>query len=154
MLADVDYAIMGAGIPLQVPAVLDSLAENEDAFFPIDVHGMEDQYEIKFSPSDFWCTAGKPWLAERKLKRPNFVTHIYKEDILITVGDEVNECRHLMEQDKATGEWGYSAAKVVDYLKSEWNERQAQQSPTETIINCWKKIQHIQEIGAVHSRMY
>jgi nitronate monooxygenase len=73
MLADVDYVIMGAGIPLQVPAVLDSLAENEDAVFPIDVHGMEDQYEIKFSPSDFWCTAGKPWLAERKLKRPNFV---------------------------------------------------------------------------------
>jgi hypothetical protein len=26
-----------------------------------------------------------------------------------------------MKQDE-TGKWGYSAAEVVDYLKSEWNE--------------------------------
>jgi NAD(P)H-dependent flavin oxidoreductase YrpB (nitropropane dioxygenase family) len=71
----------------------------------------------------------------RRIMDENGETHIYKEDILITVGDEVNECRQMMEQDKATGEWGYSAAKVVDYLKSEWNERQAQQSLTDTIFS-------------------
>jgi nitronate monooxygenase len=45
----------------------------------------------------------------------------YVEGKLITIGDEVNNCRLFMKQDE-TGKWGYSAADVVDYLKSEWNE--------------------------------
>ena len=73
MLADVDYVIMGAGIPLQIPGVLDNLSENLDTTFPIEVQGTDQTYEISFSPKKFWNSSGKPWLAERTLKRPSFV---------------------------------------------------------------------------------
>jgi nitronate monooxygenase len=68
MLADVDYVIMGAGIPLRVPGVLDNLSEGKDAFFPVDIHGSQENTEIKFSPKDFWMGAEPP-----TLKRPNFL---------------------------------------------------------------------------------
>jgi len=73
MLADVDYIIMGAGIPLHVPGALDAFAENKDATFPIDVLGSDETFSIEFSPKDFWAKAGKPELANAKLKRPKFL---------------------------------------------------------------------------------
>jgi nitronate monooxygenase len=72
MLADVDYVIMGAGIPLYVPGALDALAIGEDATFPIEVFGADD-YSIKFSPTEFWKKAEKPELSSLRLKRPKFL---------------------------------------------------------------------------------
>ena len=45
----------------------------------------------------------------------------YVEDILITIGDDVNLVRRLMKRDKATGKWSYSAADVVEYLRQAWD---------------------------------
>jgi nitronate monooxygenase len=73
MLADVDYVIMGAGIPLKVPGVLDNLSEGNDAALPIDVSGSEGTHFIKFSPKDFWSPRGKPFRIKQKLKRPDFI---------------------------------------------------------------------------------
>jgi nitronate monooxygenase len=77
MLAQVDYVIMGAGIPLHVPGVLDAFAEGRDASFPIDVMGAQENMHIRFSPLEFWTKAGKPELAEelskQQLQRPNFL---------------------------------------------------------------------------------
>lgn len=75
MLADVDYVIMGAGIPTQIPAVLDNLSEGKDCKLAIETAGAssEEQPFSPFSPSDFWSAAGKPHLAETKLMRPAFV---------------------------------------------------------------------------------
>ena len=73
MLADVDFVIMGAGIPLKVPGVLDNFAEGKPAKFPIDIAGMENDFYMEFSPEAFWTAAGKPELAKRQLKRPNFL---------------------------------------------------------------------------------
>jgi NAD(P)H-dependent flavin oxidoreductase YrpB (nitropropane dioxygenase family) len=75
MLADVDYVIMGAGIPLKIPGVLDKLSEGMDVTFPIDITGSVETHSIQFSPNHFWSAAGKPSLAEQKLKlkRPAFV---------------------------------------------------------------------------------
>jgi nitronate monooxygenase len=70
-LADVDYVIMGAGIPLKIPGVFDKLSGG--MAFPIDVTGSVETHFIKFSPKDFWSSAGKPSLAEQKLKRPDFI---------------------------------------------------------------------------------
>ncbi|MCW5937528.1 MAG: nitronate monooxygenase [Fimbriimonadaceae bacterium] len=39
MLAGVDYVLMGAGIPRQIPAVLDSLSQLEDTSYRVDVAG-------------------------------------------------------------------------------------------------------------------
>lgn len=73
MLADVDYVIMGAGIPLTVPGILDNLSEGKTATFPMDVQGSDEDYHTEFSPEAFWTAAGKPELAKKHLKRPNFV---------------------------------------------------------------------------------
>jgi len=74
MLADVDYIIMGAGIPLHIPGVLDALSEGNDATLAIDVAGSEESHSIKFSPKSFWKASSQAALAENKtLKRPAFV---------------------------------------------------------------------------------
>jgi nitronate monooxygenase len=75
MLADVDYVIMGAGIPLTVPGVLDCFADgNKDVSFGVSVAGSKEEYSTKFSPKEFWTNSGKPELVnELKLNRPNFV---------------------------------------------------------------------------------
>ncbi len=69
MLADVDYVLMGAGIPKHIPGILDRLADGEDVQMPLTVSGAlpTDDFAIHFSPAEF--TKGEvPWL-----KRPKFL---------------------------------------------------------------------------------
>ncbi len=55
MLAGVDAIIMGAGIPLEIPNVIDSLLKNETASYPIWVVGNQptDNYRTTFDPKQF-----------------------------------------------------------------------------------------------------
>jgi nitronate monooxygenase len=55
MLAGVGYVLMGAGIPLQVPAVLDQLARHEAAEYPLKVTGAVegDETTMRFDPRDY-----------------------------------------------------------------------------------------------------
>jgi len=76
MLAECDYVIMGAGIPMEIPGILDDLAEQKEITYNIDVDYAEAQDERcqqRFDPKAFWAAAGKPELAETPLKRPRFV---------------------------------------------------------------------------------
>lgn len=50
MLAGVDYVLMGAGIPRQIPGVLDLLAENKMAELRIDVTGATEPILLSFDP--------------------------------------------------------------------------------------------------------
>jgi nitronate monooxygenase len=77
MLADVDYVIMGAGIPMAIPGILDNLADAQDCVQTINVEGTlldgsTPEQTLTFSPSAFWNQAGKPEL-NKALKRPDFV---------------------------------------------------------------------------------
>jgi NAD(P)H-dependent flavin oxidoreductase YrpB (nitropropane dioxygenase family) len=59
MLAGVDVVLMGAGIPGDIPAVLDRLARHEPASITLDVLGAGDQrYETSFDPGRLWETEG------------------------------------------------------------------------------------------------
>lgn len=49
ILAGVDYVLMGAGIPNQVPVVLDDLAEWKETSYKLDVTG-GDKYLLSFDP--------------------------------------------------------------------------------------------------------
>lgn len=53
LLAGVDYVFMGAGIPREVPAVLDKLALNKDAEYKLSVSGAwaSDNFKLTFSPT-------------------------------------------------------------------------------------------------------
>ena len=53
MLAGVDYVIMGAGIPLEIPGALDAFAEHRPASLRLDVAGAEktDDFRVAFDPN-------------------------------------------------------------------------------------------------------
>ncbi len=69
MLAGVDYVLMGAGIPKEIPGALDNLAEHQPALLKLDVEGLargEAEY-LTFDPREHWETLPPP------LKRPKFL---------------------------------------------------------------------------------
>lgn len=69
MLANVDYVLMGAGIPRAIPGALDRLAEGEPAQLKIDVIGAlpGEEFLSTFDPRAF-CKGQPP-----VLKRPQFL---------------------------------------------------------------------------------
>ncbi len=70
ILAGVDYVLMGAGIPIRIPAIISALTNHEDTRLPIKISGdtTEDATYATFSPKDFAAGAPLP-----KLTRPNFL---------------------------------------------------------------------------------
>lgn len=72
MLADVDYVLMGAGIPREIPGVLDRFADHAEATLKITVAGetAEDDFRMRFDPVK--VVGALPG----KLKRPFFLAII------------------------------------------------------------------------------
>lgn len=53
MLAGVDVVLMGAGVPRQVPGILDALSQGREVAYAVDVHGAEDaQAAVTLDPRD------------------------------------------------------------------------------------------------------
>ena len=50
MLADVDYVLMGAGIPAKIPHLLDQLAVHDPAFLDVHVEGAAGSYRAGLDP--------------------------------------------------------------------------------------------------------
>jgi NAD(P)H-dependent flavin oxidoreductase YrpB (nitropropane dioxygenase family) len=69
MLAGVDYVLMGAGIPREIPGALDGLSRGEAVEITLDVSGLErgEREVIPFDPSEIH---GGP---APKLERPRFL---------------------------------------------------------------------------------
>jgi nitronate monooxygenase len=72
MLADVDVVIMGAGVPIQIPGVLDDLAEHKAVSYRLDVIGADgdDDFRIHFDPEAVFPGITK---ALGSLQRPMFL---------------------------------------------------------------------------------
>lgn len=75
MLAGVDVVFMGAGIPADIPGVLDLLSQNKAASITIDViDAGEQKYEQTFDPTAMWAAySANPAPA---LRRPQFLAII------------------------------------------------------------------------------
>ena len=76
MMAGVDAILMGAGIPYQVPAVLDRFSAYEPASYYLDVEGAEPrEFAMTLDPASL-----VPEIYIDRLKRPNFfaivATHV------------------------------------------------------------------------------
>jgi nitronate monooxygenase len=69
MLAGVDYVLMGAGIPREIPAVLDAFAAQEPAAIRLDIDGVQRGMDatIRLDPRDHWRKPPPP------LHRPHFL---------------------------------------------------------------------------------
>ena len=81
MLAGVDYVLMGAGIPREIPGVLDALAEHRVARLKFDVEGAAgaEPDELVFDPRAHVSAALAP------LRRPKFLPIISASSLATTL---------------------------------------------------------------------
>ncbi len=86
MLAGVDYVLMGAGIPKEIPGVLDKLAVHQTATMKFDVEGLgrgEAEY-LTFDPQEHWESIPTP------LKRPFFFPIIASNSLATMLARKAN----------------------------------------------------------------
>lgn len=131
MLAGVDFITMGAGIPLQIPGVLNSLAENRIVSYRVPVIGTKiTSHTMSFDPASFFGEK----LPE--MKRPDFIP-IIASNLLASIftkklpagsvqGFAVEEYtagghnappRKLILNESGEPQPIYGEKDVVDYLK-------------------------------------
>ena len=86
MLADVDYVLMGAGIPRAIPGALDQLAAGERAEIKIDVAGAlpGEDFLSTFDPKEFWHGPAP------KLKRPQFLGIVASATLAMTLAKKAS----------------------------------------------------------------
>ncbi len=86
MLAGVEYVLMGAGIPLKIPGVLDHLAKHEPASYLLQVTGAQDGDDttITFVPRDFTERELPPLL------RPKFLAIVASNTLALTLLKKAN----------------------------------------------------------------
>lgn len=81
MLAEVDYVLMGAGIPREIPGVLDLLSEHKPASLRINVEGAQrgEEFRLEFDPTSIFDVPAEP------LKRPDFLAIIASNTLAVTL---------------------------------------------------------------------
>lgn len=86
MLAGVDYVLMGAGIPREIPGVLDAFAEHRAATVRFDVIGLAagESEALSFDPLEHGVTDGTP------LTRPRFLPIISASSLATTLARKAN----------------------------------------------------------------
>ncbi len=86
MLANVDYVLMGAGIPRSIPGMLDCFARGEPAELKIDVAGAEPQDDCltRFDPRGFFAGQAPA------LVRPRFLAIISSATLALTLARKSN----------------------------------------------------------------
>lgn len=86
MLAGVDYVLMGAGIPKEIPGVLDALAEHRPASMKFEVTGLpagELEY-LTLDPSQHGADRNKP------LNRPKFLPIVSSHTLAANLAHKAN----------------------------------------------------------------
>ena len=86
MLGGVDYILMGAGIPLRIPAVLDAYTHHAAASYPLSVAGAMDgdDFKVRFDPRDYLDSDLPP------LKRPRFLPIVASNVLATTMVKKAN----------------------------------------------------------------
>jgi len=85
MLAGVNVVLMGAGIPREIPGVLDALAEHRLATLRFDVEGLgrEETEVLRFDPQEHWAPSGV-------LERPRFIAVVAAASLAATLARKSN----------------------------------------------------------------
>jgi len=86
MLAGVNFVLMGAGIPMKIPAVLDRFSLGEAATYPLHVTGAtaDDETLMHFDPTEF-LAAPLP-----ALTRPRFLAIVSSSVLAATLAKKAN----------------------------------------------------------------
>lgn len=86
MLAGVDYVLMGAGIPREIPGALDAFSEHRAASLRFDVDGLpstEAEY-LTFDPAAHGVDSSMP------MKRPQFIAIVAATSLAMTLARKAN----------------------------------------------------------------
>lgn len=86
LLAGVGYVLMGAGIPLKIPGVLDRLIKHEPASYPLRVTGAQagDEFTLHFDPHDYMESDWPP------MRRPRFLAIVASHVLAATLAVKAN----------------------------------------------------------------
>jgi len=86
MLAGAGYVVMGAGVPMKIPGVLDLFVNHEAATYPLHVTGAEagDDTTLRFDPRDYKEGALAP------LVRPRFLAIVASHVLAATLLAKAN----------------------------------------------------------------
>ncbi len=86
MLGGVDYVVMGAGIPMRIPGVLDAFVTHETAAYPLTVSGARDGDDttMTFTPRDVMECDLPP------LKRPMFLPVVASNVLAVAMVKKAN----------------------------------------------------------------
>jgi nitronate monooxygenase len=86
MLAGVNVVLMGAGIPREIPGILDAFAEHRAATMRFDVEGLtRDETELlTFDPLEHWAEPPAP------LERPRFIAVVAAASLAATLARKSN----------------------------------------------------------------
>ncbi|MBA4179371.1 MAG: 2-nitropropane dioxygenase [Anaerolinea sp.] len=106
MMAGVEYVLVGAGIPHQVPAVLANFARNEPASYRMDVAGSSEKHLLKLDPRRF-VAAGK------RLHRPRFLVIASHHALAMRLASTVEVDGFVMEGPSAGGHNAPARGKTV-----------------------------------------
>jgi NAD(P)H-dependent flavin oxidoreductase YrpB (nitropropane dioxygenase family) len=81
LLAGVDYVLVGAGIPRDIPALLDSLVRHEPVALPLHVTdaAAEERFELRFDPRDILAQVPPP------LRRPRFLAIVASATLAVSL---------------------------------------------------------------------
>jgi NAD(P)H-dependent flavin oxidoreductase YrpB (nitropropane dioxygenase family) len=87
ILAGVDYVLMGAGIPREIPGALDNFSEHKPATISLDVQGLErgEVVGTTFDPMTLWPTDDLP-----ELTRPDFLPIISSHSLATMMTKKAN----------------------------------------------------------------
>lgn len=96
MLAGVDYVLVGAGIPHQVPAVLASFARNEPASYRMDIAGSSEKHLLTLDPRPFVPPG-------TSLRRPKFLLIASHHALAMRLASTVEVDGFVMEGPSAGG---------------------------------------------------
>lgn len=86
MLAGVSYVLMGAGIPMKIPGILDRFVNHEEATYPLAVTGAQENDDtlMRFDPKDYLPEGLAP------LSRPKFLAIIASSVLAQTLAKKAN----------------------------------------------------------------
>ncbi|MFI5207227.1 MAG: nitronate monooxygenase [Gemmatimonadales bacterium] len=84
MLAGVDYVLMGAGIPREIPGALDLLAEHKPAAIRYDVLGGGEPVSLEFDAGALWTEAPAP------INRPKFLAIVASNSLATMLARKAN----------------------------------------------------------------
>ncbi len=107
MMAGVDTVLVGAGIPHQIPQVLENFADNKEASYKLDVMGTNEKVDIKLDPKKYLPI-------DAKLQKPKFYAIVSHHALAMRLNKTVNVDGFVVEGPTAGGHNAPARSDAVD----------------------------------------